>query len=368
MSGILRARVHDAWCKNQIVKIFLHIGIDKCGSTSIQAGLYRNRENLAPAGIIVPDLGLSKAHGHGVLFQEIFGPREPRRRETVSTEANKSAQSLLNELAVQASKNNQSLVFTWEGLNFLRKKEIAALARMFAGHSVTLIVYIREQAAIAQSGALQNIKVPYHGCRPIESIRNDPDFLPGINRNYFALLNAWQKYLKPDDMVIRPYDRNSLLNGDAFADLLSFITPIKPPELGIRLGSDESNTSLDVPSAMVLDAVAPHIGRGSQKYYFLANVLLQDIERNGTGLKYFLTKTQVDNIHAYYHKANQKLASVYFETTSPLFSSATTPFCSADQYRKAKSQAAEKLRSIVANIDRLKIDGHKLASEIKASI
>ena len=354
--------------ENRNVKIFLHIGIDKCGSTSIQAGLYRNRVNLAQAGIFVPDLGLSEAHGHGNLFQDIFGPRSPRHPEGSSTKAKTMAQSLLNELSVQAGKDVNTLVFSWEGLNFLQKKEISSLARMLTGHSVTLIVYIREQAAIAQSGALQNIKVPYHGCRPIDSIRSDPGFLPGINRNYFALLNAWQKYLKPDDMVVRRYDRGSLRCGDAFIDLLSIITPIDPADLGIRPGSEESNSSLDVPSALVLDAVAPHIGRGSQKYYYLADILLRDIERHGYSLKYFLTKSQVENIHAHYLKANQKLATVYLETSDPLFSTKTAPFCTTDQYHEAKSEAANKLRSIVSNIKQLKIDGEKLASEIDKNL
>lgn len=349
------------------MKIFLHIGVDKCGSTGIQSGLFRNRGKLKEAGIVVPSLSFSESHGHGVLFQELFGQQSQRHLEARLEEANIAAQLLSKELQIQGSNNVDSMILTWEGLNFLVKKDIATFAKILAGHSVTLIVYIREQAAIAQSGALQNIKVPFHGCRPINSIRNDLNFQPGINRNYFALLKSWKKLLNPDEIVVRRYDRNSLIRGDAFTDLLSVITNINPEEFDLSVGSVERNTSIDVPSALVLDAATPYIGRGSQKYYFLADLLLKEIEKKGKSLKYFLRESQVDNIRSHYQKANKKLASIYFKSDSPLFNSETSPVCSNADYSRAKYEAAKKLRSVVARCDKLDIDCQKIALELESS-
>lgn len=346
------------------MKIFLHIGVDKCGSTAIQSGLWRNREKLGKAGIAVPNLGFSEIHGHGRLFQAVLGLVDPCKLDAPLRDARNVAQQLSSELRDHQRTGADTAVLTWEGLNFLSGKKVTELSRLLYGHSVTLVVYVREQAAIIQSGVLQNIKDPYHGCQSLDSIRGNMKFLPA-NRDYFSLVRLWKKQLNPDNVVVRGYERQSLLNGDAFADFVSVITDDEPQ--GLDSTSVDRNTSIDVPSALVLDAVSPHIGRGSKMYYQLVNILLEEIEHKGKSLQYFLNKRQVDHIESYYRRSNSKLASTFLNYNTPLFISRSAPVCSREDYSKAMSEAAAKLRSVVHLHKNISIDSTKLAFELEST-
>ena len=51
------------------MKLIIHIGSDKCGSTAIQTSLALNRELLLKESIYVPVAGFGRASGHAGCFE-----------------------------------------------------------------------------------------------------------------------------------------------------------------------------------------------------------------------------------------------------------------------------------------------------------
>lgn len=122
------------------MRLTLHIGTDKAGSTAIQSHLALNREWLAAHGVYVPRSFLGPNNGHAELFQNW------------SVEA---LEQLSTELEVAAAQDFAQALLSWEGLNFYPATEIKKLALAFRSFDIRVVMYLREQAEIVQSGFLR---------------------------------------------------------------------------------------------------------------------------------------------------------------------------------------------------------------------
>ena len=122
------------------MEILLHAGLDKCGSTAIQAHLKDCREWFLARGVYVPATGLTRV-GHFPLFKDSASP---------------DWQKLGKELE-EAGEYNYAIL-SYEGLHFLEDEQLALIREHLQGHALTFLFYLREQSEIIQSGYLQKLK------------------------------------------------------------------------------------------------------------------------------------------------------------------------------------------------------------------
>jgi len=187
-------------------RIFVHIGRNKTGTTAVQNALRAGREPLKRNGFHYP-MGRP---GHHYLAHHLQGTKRrgpPRGREPAE---------LAGLLAERIAASNRDVVLSSEAL---QRVEPAALAA-WLGKAATVVVYIREQVDYLAAGYQQGIKMG-HGRGDFASFLALPSVLAGCT--YLPFLAAWEEVFGRDNLVVRVYDRERLVEGDVVADFLSVL-------------------------------------------------------------------------------------------------------------------------------------------------
>ena len=283
------------------MRLLLHIGTDKTGTKAIQQHLYLNRDWLRSRGVCIPRTGLGAGNGHASLFE----PGDPR-----------LLSALGEELRLARRDDFRLAVLSWEGLHNFSGYRIQRLRRSLPVEEITVLAYLREQAAIAQTGYLQLVKELQHRL-PMESVEQPRGLLQRLHsqrirlhpsRNYFRLLETWRRALPGANIVARVFDRERLYRNDVVDDFLL--------QLALETGAgfvrlpDSVNTSLDVETALLLQEWRRQ-GMGRADLQRRIDVALSTIAAGAGGLRHFLSQAGVAAIRSHYDAANRQLARHY---------------------------------------------------------
>lgn len=189
--------------------IIFHIGAAKCGSSAIQGYLRQNHAVLAQNGTVVPGTRLdleSEVLGECIWFVERMMGEEDgqgvlRRR--------------ISRLAAHAARTGAShLVISAE--NICNHQALAALFRAAsAGFDAKVVFYIRRQDDYFLSAWQQwNMK-------RYPSLDDYVEKRAGVDANWLEIANTWADAFGDANMLVRPFSRERLVDGDVVADFLA---------------------------------------------------------------------------------------------------------------------------------------------------
>ncbi|WP_444893482.1 hypothetical protein ACJJIE_02850 [Microbulbifer sp. TRSA001] len=192
------------------MKIYVHIGSDKTGSTAIQATLSQNRAALRAQGIEYPQFQKQGNH-HECLFQEL--------------RSGKKGECWLKLDRIISSKPKY-LILSSEAFCTLKTPEIALLKKWLNYSDTRVIAYIRRADEYLESGIMQRLKTAksytafkwqYIAAKYIPTLLD-----PYVYRAAFKTLfvKRWEKGY-PDGVIIRPYDKNQWKDENLILDFLS---------------------------------------------------------------------------------------------------------------------------------------------------
>lgn len=214
------------------MKVVLHIGTEKTGTTSIQAFLGKNRDRLIQHGVaplgefLLPGtfnnlalpLAAKEAPGKDITA---FRPEE---FDSFRTRAQKS---LLDFVDNSKQKNLTTLVASSEHMSsrLTTVDDIRALKNLFPGDcDYQIVVYLRQQRDLLLGMQAESIKAG----NPSISF-SDPRSLPKsqaygiVFYDYEMMLANWAEVFGAGRITVRPYEREQLAGGDAVADFLTVI-------------------------------------------------------------------------------------------------------------------------------------------------
>lgn len=189
------------------IKLVVHIGAAKCGSTSIQYLLSLNRQHFAEQGIVVPDEQLGESgvfSGNQIAYLQSFdgrldaGGKEVAERLRGIAEAPRSHQ--LRQIVISAE--NLCNPFGFEQL-------FAEAAKDFDLH---IIVYVRRQDDYIASAWQQWFVKEY------------PDFLTfalqqaGKFGNWRSAIEPWSRHFGEDRITVRLFQKENFRDGSLLAD------------------------------------------------------------------------------------------------------------------------------------------------------
>ncbi|WP_417449728.1 hypothetical protein [Kordiimonas sp.] len=214
------------------MKIYLHIGTHKTGTTSIQAFAEKHRAWLLNYGLYWPQTSSIRPAStqHTILLELIRAGK-----------ADNASDYVVQEIMSAERSGAQSMLLSGEGFAQASDEEIEIFLGMLEGHDVQVIAYFRNVYDYARSSLIQHMK--YSDRRPrvgllYRSIQT--------NLNYSALLKRWQRFL-PDD-VINVYSYED----EKQALLPTFFARLAVPEDGVRTRlAPKSYRSID-PSLQLL--------------------------------------------------------------------------------------------------------------------
>lgn len=291
------------------LQVFLHIGTDKTGSTSIQSALFRNRDWLGERSVYVPTTGLGRDNGHAALLNPFH---------------DSELASLVRELITARNNGFASAVISWEGMVWYRRTRIHKLARTLDAFDIQVLVYLRDQAEIIQSGLLQRIKRKEQ-VTPIRALATPAGlqerlraaaFIRDPGRNYYRILRRWQNYMPGAGFRVRVFDRSRLAGGDVVADFLQ--------QLGVEIdtafstGRALTNPSLDVEGALLVESWRADPGY-RDRMDTLIDITRSIINHEGGQTRYFLDEGAVRALRRHYRRANRRLAAHFSIDEDPLF-------------------------------------------------
>ena len=128
---------------------------------------------------------------------------------------------------MQYLRGSSTFLVSWEGMNFYTAEQIRELARHLGDNDIEILVYLREQADILQSGFLQHVKSLSNAIslrdlvKPLELWDKDlRNWLIRNVRDYHNMLQTWRAEIPHAKFRIRIYEKSKMLQGNVVDDLV----------------------------------------------------------------------------------------------------------------------------------------------------
>jgi hypothetical protein len=223
---------------------FIHIGLAKTGTTAIQTVLATARRDLADRGLLFPYAGtVNNKGGHHCLAWALGG------------NAHLSALcegDPLGELSKEIREAVQeTVIVSAEDLSGISYKATAiqTLLAALGATEVRVVVYVREQVEWFNSFYVEVLK-------DLAETRSVGEFTASLLRepryHYSNWLSLWRELSA--GLIVRPFVRKSLINGDVVDDFLSTIGV--EPEARPKTPPLEPNRTLSASRAAALLYIA----------------------------------------------------------------------------------------------------------------
>ncbi|WP_288941540.1 hypothetical protein [uncultured Roseovarius sp.] len=201
------------------MKLLLHIGTGKTGSTSIQGCLQANADRIRAQGVYVPAILGERNHrklpaivqkdAASKNFMVTQGIKGPGQRQAAR---DKWKTEFLDDIAAAGARYDRCII-TAEHLSFLDAGEIEDLKALLSGpfQPPRILVYLRDP--IDYEVSMYDTALKVGGLRPGP---RPPE--PGGETDYRMLLEKWAGVFGVDALDVRIFDRRELLQGDIVAD------------------------------------------------------------------------------------------------------------------------------------------------------
>lgn len=190
-------------------KAFIHIGLAKTGTTSIQRQLASRRGWLESQGSYYPKTGVTKGFsGHHCLAWNIANsPKQNEFCAGFTTDDFKRDIEKRKDHDIVVSSEELSLL----SFNYVKVRKLLGL---FSGRDIFVIAYVREQAEFFNSFYLELIS-DFEDPGPFDKFIEQR--LEEARYDYHHWFAIWHD-LVGANLVIRPYDRKSMKGSDVVED------------------------------------------------------------------------------------------------------------------------------------------------------
>ena len=289
-------------------ELTVHIGGAKCGSSAIQAFLRQNATALAERGIVVP--------GHRLDFcSEVTGEQIWAFEDaaTGAAQASDLPERLAALFTAAEARGASQIMLSAE--NICNHPGLApVLTRARGNRPMKVVFYVRRQDDFLISSWQQwHLKV----FPTVEAYLADR---VGRVGNWYSMICPWADVLGDDNVIVRPFVRGQLKDGDVVAD---FCDAVGIDQGGLTPLARAANPSFDEALARLAHRVqdvfdGPHDNRF---YEVMVRLLGKDALKKGSAssLLPFETRTR---IFARYAEENDALKSRFLPElgVGPLFS------------------------------------------------
>ena len=294
------------------MRLYLHIGLSKTGTSAIQTFFYRNREILLKElKILYPQTGILIAGGipaHHFLAFSLFKPNEAK-----FFNVNTSFEDYMDQMKKEIDETKpEKVVISSEA--FMHYKDEPILEKF--SHSLNslfeeiyILVYLRRQDLWKESSYSQVVKD--YGVRVKRIFKESAGYSKELDwlLMYDKFLSRWKTFFPKAKIIPRIYDRKALPNGDVIKDFLSI--------LGIEYGKFENlesdpNPSLSHLSTLALREINEKFDLTPEEHGKIVQYLFKLDKEEGSPLKTFFTLQERIKFLEYFRESNERLFSEWF--------------------------------------------------------
>jgi len=224
--------------------IYLHIGMPKTGTTSLQNFLFDNREKLLDKGYLYPLLGMRSTrnitdfnhHGLANALLKKYDTKTPVGNAKSKSEWEGSWEELKKQINTIKPKNViiSSEIFTTTKY-FYNPNTIALVKKILEEHETKIVIYLRRQDDFLRSLYCQFMKSPLpnkvpntilltenHTNKNMAKIREFVGELK-YQANYHSTLELWKNSFGIKSVIVRVFEKEQMRNGNVVDDFLATI-------------------------------------------------------------------------------------------------------------------------------------------------
>jgi hypothetical protein len=288
--------------------VVLHIGADKTGTTTIQQLLRHNRRLLRDRDILYPRSPGRVRHAELGLFAQsdevLVTTRDWLRGDYPEprTFRRRLRRRLLREVAESGSSR---VVLSDEALYRMPSESIARLRALVSAlaDQVQVVVYLRRQDDHLVSRYQQAVKVGAAVPLEVWATRDFSDLY-----DYATRLRTWQDELRPDALVVRPFERARFPGGSLEADFLAAAAPDVP--YGDLRPITVRNESLGAEGVEVLRLLNLHRieNQGQQVWQISNRSWVKGLRGVHTGPQLTLPQVDLDRFMEQWAASNRRVA------------------------------------------------------------
>ncbi|MCV0371471.1 hypothetical protein [Filomicrobium sp.] len=304
------------------MKIILHIGQSKTGTSAIQDFLTRHRKQLAERGILYPS---PRVHGlpidfgnHNPLADSLAG---------VVRYPYLTADEYFSQFFASARRINAKMMIIsaehffggqprpWnvssEAEYFLRyRQKVESLCRHLKGHEVSIVVYLRPQVDWISSNISQTIAVGgvVHQSNIFVDDRSYYEKYKFLLK-YCDKLDIWSDVCQPRQFAVVPYVRNKLFENSSVSDFL-FRCGLSDMFRDMRVSEVSANESLSR-EYLEIKKDLNSIPRSHSEARAIVHCLKKLSRRSNLGTTYRLDPEVVVDLESYVAEDNLRLSRTY---------------------------------------------------------
>ena len=286
----------------------LHVGMGKTGTSSIQFFLRDNRERLGDVGVLFPATPGTARHQRLTQFvrtEEELANSQEWRRET-QYELATFHKAFQQDVIAEIEQSGLGRVLLTDEVLFKCSDEalrrLAELTRSISDE-LRLVVYLRRQDDHLISRYQQEVKVGEILRLRVWAEQDMSDLY-----DYYARLQAHQRFLAPDQLVVRRYERDAFAGGSIYQDFLD--------AAGIELQADrlergpDRNTGLDAESVEFLRVLNTYRVEyeGATPGLIDNRHLVQQLAEHTLGPVLSLPASRLDRFMAQWDESNERTA------------------------------------------------------------
>lgn len=184
--------------------LYIHIGTNKTGSSSLQTFLYRNRNQLRENGYYYPDMGVILDAHHGISY----AIKRPEEHASANVPAN------WIDVLYDTCPDDCDVILSSE--DFHTHKLMGAFEELKKKFEVCVIVYIRDVVSYvaswyAQAVQSRNISIDFDAYSRLYQL------------DYPGMIERWRQVFGYKGIVVRKFSRSELVGGDIRTDFLDVI-------------------------------------------------------------------------------------------------------------------------------------------------
>ena len=294
--------------------LYLHIGIPKTGTTSIQNFLFANRDRLDAHGFHWPQSMTSRNH-RVLCVYSLDDTVVDNTRKAAQITTPEKVQAFRAEFAPRFRADaltwpaDRSVVLTSEQLfRVTRPSEFERLRDLLqaSGRRIVVGVYLRRQDLYFTSEYSQVIKGG-----------TDAEFVPPSNMaeqkiyNYATFLKRWAAAFDRENIIVRVFERGAMAGGDAVQD---FCATVGLQGFESLEQVEEKNQSLDAAALEFLRRIAPFFPRFvNGKVNKVRLKLIEALEEISDGARPQLPAKDARKLMKMFEESNAEVARTYLD-------------------------------------------------------
>lgn len=278
--------------------LYLHVGMDKTGTSAIQYFLYHNKESLLrDASLCYPETGLYKDFSHHPFAFSVIKWYGYTRDNLYQ---------LFHALVTEVGEAENVLLSSECLFKIPLNEEFKALHSLINDHfdNVKVLVYVRRQDEWVESRHKHSV---ISGNELSLEMLMQPQFC-----DYKQFIDCWANIFNRNNIIVRAYEKQQFSGGSIFSDFISMFDlklsddyKVPPAKINVSLGNNE----LD------FKKLCNKIGFLSDGVDTLNEILLMHSSRSGLleseNTRYLLSPLDRVNLVNRYSDINSSIAKEY---------------------------------------------------------